>query len=137
MSPDAPLRPCAGGCGRLVRKGRCPSCAPEIDRRRGTASSRGYDLAWGRFRLAFFSSLVDQMIIPACGAALPGGPTTAHSKCKASGLLTFASADGSSLHLDHEPPLRDEERSDRRAVCDPQRIQLLCRECHSQKDAAR
>ncbi len=134
MSPEAPMRPCAGGCGALVRKGRCPACAPDIDRRRGTAASRGYDVFWAKFRLAFIASLVALGIVPVCGAALPDGPRTAHSKCKAAGLLTFASADGSSLHLDHEPPLRDEERGDRRAVCDPLRIQLLCASCHAQKE---
>ncbi|MES2341659.1 MAG: hypothetical protein V4597_08275 [Pseudomonadota bacterium] len=135
--PDAPLRPCAGGCGALVRKGRCPTCAPEIDRRRGTASARGYGQAWIAFRPVFIASLVAAGVMPVCGASLPAGPKTVHSACEIQGLLTFASADGSSLHLDHEPPLRDEERTSRAAVCDPLRIQLLCASCHARKDLPR
>lgn len=131
--PDAPLRPCAGGCGALVRKGRCEDCRPELDRRRGTAASRGYDQFWIAFRRVFIATLLALGILPVCGAALPDGPKTSDSACKAAGLLTFQSADGSSLHLDHEPPLQDHERTDRRAVCDPKRIQLLCASCHARK----
>ena len=45
------------------------------------------------------------------------------------------SADGSSLHLDHEPPLQDWERKDKARVCDMNRIVLKCARCHSIKTA--
>jgi 5-methylcytosine-specific restriction endonuclease McrA len=72
--------------------------------------------------------LISAGIAPVCGAIVPGGPTTRDSRCKADGLLTSGS-----LHFDHEPPLRDDERGDRRAVENPRRIQLLCGDCHRAK----
>ncbi len=136
MSPDAPGRPCAGGCGTLVRKGRCSACARPADQRRGTASQRGYDAFWLRFRKEWLNTLVVlHGILPVCGAAFPDGPPWRASACADSGLLTFASADGSSLHLDHVPELEDHERRDRQAVCDPLRIVLLCATCHNAKTA--
>lgn len=77
--------------------------------------------------------LVSAGIPPCCGAALPDGPKTQDSQCAASGLMVFASANGASLHLDHEPPLRPEERGDTVAVTDENRIQLLCSLCHAAK----
>jgi hypothetical protein len=35
------------------------------------------------------------------------------------------------LHLDHDPPLQDWERTDSRRVCDPQRVGFLCATCHT------
>jgi hypothetical protein len=61
---------------------------------------------------------------------MPGGPSSQHSICRAQGLLN-----GERLHLDHDPPLRDEERHDPRAVMDPLRIVLLCATCHNTKTA--
>jgi hypothetical protein len=129
--PLAPPRICSR-CRRLVY-GRCPTCARLLDQARGTAHARGYDRAWLAFRPVFIARLVEAGILPVCGAALPAGPHTADSCCRAAGLLTFSNPDGSSLHLDHDPPLRDDERRDVAAVCDPQRIQLLCAACHSTK----
>jgi hypothetical protein len=48
------------------------------------------------------------------------------SACRHQGLKT-----GQPLHLHHEPPLQDHERGVIRAVCDPQRIVLLCERCHN------
>lgn len=79
--------------------------------------------------------LIEAGVSPVCGATLPGGPQTNDSQCQASGLLTFQSADGSDLQQDHEPRLTEAERRDPHAVCDPLRIQLLCRSCHSAKTA--
>ena len=79
--------------------------------------------------------LVDAGITPVCGASLPTGPGPEHSQCHAAGLYAYTSADGSSLHLDHEPPLQDHERQDVQAVCDPARIVLLCQSCHATKTA--
>jgi len=73
-------------------------------------------------------------ILPVCGARLDGGPQGDHSECRRLGLTTFQSADGTSLHVDHDPPLTDLERSDPERVCDPLRVQLLCAECHARKD---
>jgi hypothetical protein len=83
----------------------------------------------------FPSHLVVANVAPVCGATLPGGPQTTDSRCRSLGLLTFYNEDGTALHGDHVPPLRDEERHDRRAVCDPLRIQLLCAACHARRHA--
>jgi hypothetical protein len=79
--------------------------------------------------------LVDAGILPVCGAALPTGPTQRDSACRDAGIDTFTSQDGSSLHLDHEPPLEQWERSDVDRVCDPCRIVLKCQACHQAKTA--
>lgn len=133
--PNAALRPCAGGCGALVPRGRCSTCARQTEQRRGTSTDRGYDARWRHFRKRFLAMLVDRGIVPVCGAALPDGPQTSASACRSAGLLTFTSADGSSLHLDHEPPLRDDERQDVARVCQATRIVLLCQACHAVKTA--
>lgn len=61
---------------------------------------------------------------------MPDGPQTTHSACKAAGFLTGLSSTGDGLHLNHEPPLRDEERQYPHLVCDARRIELLCAACH-------
>lgn len=134
--PTQALRPCSGGCGALVLRGRCQACARRQEQRRGTASERGYDADWLRFRPRFLAKLIEEGIAPVCGARLPTGPNTKHSACQAEGFLTFASADGSSLHFDHDPPLREDERQRRDVVCDPDRIVLLCASCHATKTAS-
>lgn len=136
--PTAPLRPCPqSGCSVLTIGGPCADHARAREQRRGTAHQRGYTYRhWSTFRPRFLAMLVDAGIAPVCGAALPDGPQTQHSQCHQDGLLTFTSADGSSLHLDHEPPLRQDERTNPDAVCDPQRIQLLCAACHARKTAS-
>ncbi len=73
--------------------------------------------------------LLEAGIPPVCGAALPTGPQTQDSLCKAEGRVQ-----GEDLHFDHEPPLTAEERLDPHAVCDPNRLQLLCgSRCHHAK----
>ncbi len=131
--PTAPYRPCAAsGCGVLVRRGRCPAHTRQIDQARETATRRGYSSSWHRvFKPQFLGRLVQAGIVPVCGAALPDGPTTTASQCRADGVLTFTSLDGSALHFHHEPPLRDDERHDPAKVCDPWRIVLLCAACHA------
>lgn len=130
--PSAPLRPCLEtGCPHLVTSGRCPEHARLRDARRGTASQRGYGHAWRtRFRPQFIDRLVLAGIAPVCGAKLPTGPQGSRSRCQAEGLLTFTSADGSSLHVNHEPPLTDDERRDPMKVQDENRTELLCAACH-------
>lgn len=131
--PSPALRPCAGGCGQLVGRGRCRTCANRLEQQRGSSTDRGYGQTWIRFRHWWLGELVRQLHVPICGATLDGGPVTDDSRCKVQGIDTYANADGSSLHLDHEPPLRDDERPDTSKVCNRFRIQLLCASCHSAK----
>lgn len=119
----------------MVSSGRCTACARTREAWRGSASARGYNATWTRFRTIFIGMLVALGIAPICGAALPDGPKTEDSMCRSQGLHTFASTDGSGLHLDHQPPLEEWERRDASKVCDPQRIQLLCHACHARKTA--
>lgn len=128
--PNRPLRPCAGGCGAYVARGRCSSCGVET---RQTSVQRGYGRLWKAFRPRFFAMLVQLGILPVCGAALPGGPSMEDSHCKQAGYLTYFSSNGSSLHLDHDPPLDDWERAKPERVCDPLRVGLLCDVCHASK----
>lgn len=129
------LRPCAEPrCPELVARGRCAQHGRQKEQRRGTAHQRGYTWhEWQPFRRRFLAALVDAGVLPVCGAALPTGPTTRDSACREAGLFTYTSADGSSLHLDHEPPLEDWERHDMTRVCDEKRIVLLCHRCHGIK----
>src|SRR5678816_587194 len=107
--PMAAPRACR--CGALLINGRCSTCARQKEQIRGTAHQRGYTFRyWQPFRKQFIAALVNAGIQPVCGAALPDGPVNRDSQCRDAGLLTFASADGSSLHLDHEPPLEEWER---------------------------
>jgi hypothetical protein len=130
--PAAPERICAGTCGKTIttRRDKCDKCARTTEQQRGSASARGYGSQWARWRLQFIAALVRQGIPPVCGAVMPGGPQTTHSQCQAAGLWTGTSSHGESLHLNHEPPLTDDERQKIRVVCDPRRIELLCAACH-------
>jgi hypothetical protein len=143
MSPTLALRLCAyPGCSASVPRGYCAQHTPDVsvrkhayDARRGTAHSRGYTQRWTDFRPWFLQALIHAEILPVCGAALPDGPKTHDSYCVRAGLFTVCSADGSSLHFDHDPPLTDAERTNELTVCDPRRIQLLCAECHAVRSA--
>jgi len=124
--PSAARRPCSQpGCSQLAP---CQQHPRQRREHRPTAARRGYGAMWVRFRKQFVAMLVSLGIMPACGAALPDGPATQDSACKAEGMLT---TDG--LHLDHEPPLTEAERSVPSIVCDSSRVQLLCEHCHSRK----
>lgn len=125
------LKPCAGGCHRLVRRGRCPSCARVPEQQRGTATERGYGAEWRRFRLDFIDTLVARDIPPICGASLKWPVRLSASRCLSEGVESTHSGDWSSLHVHHDPPLEEWERGDVKRVCDEQRCGLLCRECHS------
>lgn len=133
--PTAPSRLCPRG--HIVAGSRsCPACDRQHDIARGTAHARGYTYRdWQPFRRRFLAQLVDASRLAVCGATLPDGPATTDSQCRLDDVFTFESEDGSSLHLDHEPPLLDAERLDPSAVCDPTRIQLLCDRCHNAKSA--
>ena len=122
------------GCPTLTVGGPCPVHRRQRERQRGTAHARGYTYTdWQPFRRLHLRRLVEAGILPVCGAALPSGPAPTHSQCHQQGVLTWASLDGSSLHLDHDPPLCESERQDPRAVCDSTRIVLLCQACHAAK----
>ena len=97
MSPSALMRTCrAPGCPALVAHGRCPTHARQAERRRGSASSRGYDHRWRQVRERFFQRLIALGIAPVCGARLPGAPMTTDSWCLAEGVLNAAHR-----HVDH------------------------------------
>ncbi|HAM42015.1 MAG TPA: hypothetical protein DCP69_11990 [Candidatus Omnitrophica bacterium] len=130
---DALLRNCiTPGCSELTASGRCPNCAQQREDYRGTSTSRGYGARWRHFRPIFVRMLIAAEILPVCGARLSGVPSP-HSQCASNGRLVARSADGSDLHFDHDPPLRDQERADVSAVCDPDRITILCAACHNRK----
>src|SRR5205823_6500849 len=121
-TPCMPLAPCLEPrCPTLVNGGRCPEHQRAKEAIRGSASDRGYSHAWRMFRPAYIRMLIDANVPAICGAALPNGPRTQDSLCKAEGKVVSVG-----LHLDHEPPLTDLERLDTRIVCEPTRIQLLC-----------
>lgn len=123
-------------CPNLTESGPCEVCRKtrykDVEPR-GSAASRGYGASWRAFRVEFFTALASAGIPPVCGATLPNGPQTCDSQCSAQGYAAFTSEDGTELHLDHEPPLTGAERNDPTKVCDKDRIQLLCRACHSRK----
>lgn len=130
------------GCPLPVQSGRCAAHSRQRERWRGSAASRGYDAAWRRFREWFIGALVALGIAPVCGARLPTGPAPTASRCHAEGRWVGQSSDGKGLHLDHEPPLEPWEREaaargDRRYIDDPNRIVLLCDQCHNAKDEHR
>lgn len=128
--PSPMLRACA--CGALAEKTPCPACSRKTEQYRGSRTSRGYDERWQRFRLVTFPNLlIAADIARVCGAALPGGPSMSASTCKAQGLLTARSHDGTDLHLHHDPPLTDEERKNPAIVCSPLRVGYLCARDHA------
>lgn len=129
--PAALGRPCpTPACAHILHGTEpCPTHGhrtARYDRQRGSAWRRGYGHEWRIFRLQVRRRMIQLGIVPVCGAALPGGPLMTDSRCKAEGRLT----DGA-LHLDHDPPLRAEERHDPRTVCDSTRVGWLCGACHA------
>lgn len=127
--PDAPKRPCAGGCGALVTKGRCARCSRQTEQRRGSAASRGYGWRWNLLRIAFIRELVNRQVPPVCGARLDG-LSSADSLCTVEGLFVF---DG--LDCDHIEA--HEGNSDPR-FWDMSNLQLLCHDrCHARKTATK
>jgi 5-methylcytosine-specific restriction protein A len=108
--PDALQHRCPV-CRRLV-VGRCPTCHQtrhqRLDRRRGTAWTRGYDTAWQKLRAAHLAAF----------------PLCAH--CEADGQTVPA------RHVDHVVPF-DGPHDARRL--DPDNLQSLCVSCHSRKTA--
>lgn len=123
------MRPCNhDGCPTLTDSRFCPAHAKAKEHQRGKTAERGYGGRWQAFRLVFVDQLASAGQHAICGASLPTGPQTTDSACKAAGYLVY-----DDLHVDHEPPLEDWERQIVARVCDPNRVQLLCRHCHSAK----
>ena len=97
-------------CLQLV-KGRCLTCRPETDRQydqhRGTASQRGYDKDWRRFRRQMLAER------PLC------------QDCEATGQTTAAAEVHHILKLRDNYDLRLE----------PTNVMCLCKACHSRRTA--
>ena len=128
--PTALLKPCPEpACPELVEAGRCRVHARQREQVRGSREERGYDYYWRQvFKPRFNTMLISAGVLPACGAALPHvGPPVDASRCLAAGITTNIT----DLEYDHYPPLKPDERSQRRKVCDPTRVRILCRSCHS------
>lgn len=126
---ERPCRPCLG-CRAPTKASRCRACARTAERRRGSASARGYGAPWNRHRKAFIASLLEQGIVPVCGARLTGAPATDDSLCAVEGLLT-----GEDLDTDHIEPHtgQDDPR-----FWDVLNLQLLCHgRCHARKTATK
>lgn len=140
--PSSPLRPCAtANCTVLVSRGHCPVHTTQINQRRRVFRHEAGFMTycepwWLAYRKGFIARIFEAGGLPWCGYGMPGGPTTALSRCRAQGFREMASRDGSSLHFHHEPPLTEAEhrlikQGYREIACDDSRIVLLCRECHS------
>jgi 5-methylcytosine-specific restriction protein A len=108
LMPTSPPRPCAGGCGRLVSKGRCPDCSRQHDRtRRPEWITRFYgSIAWQKLRA------LKRSLDPIC------------QDCRQAGRIT---AEG--LDVDHAIPL--EERPDLGLVLE--NLRTRCRDHHAAK----
>ena len=114
LSPYAPPRPCRKpGCPGLTtdKSGYCEVHRQEVnrkyDRQRGTASQRGYDRRWRKYRDLY---LLDN---PLC------------VDCKRQGRLTPATV------VDHITP----HKGDAELFWDSANHQALCKLCHDRKTA--
>jgi 5-methylcytosine-specific restriction enzyme A len=110
--PYAPKRPCTcPGCNTLTDAGRCVNHKRiernQIDARRGTAHSRGYDANWRRARTRYLAEH------PLCTA------------CYKSGRVVIATV------VDH---IRA-HKGDRLLFWDQDNWQSLCKQHHDQKTA--
>ena len=103
--PEAPKRTCAGGCGRLVDRGRCKAC----ERPRLTANERGYGHEWQKAAKAFI---------------------TAHPLC-ADPLKRHRDVAVPSRIVDHIIP----HKGERALFWDKSNWQALCTTCHNVKTA--
>lgn len=106
------------GCPELVPAGRCPTCQAAAERRRGTATQRGYG---HRHRNRFRAGVLRRDPLCVCATEAHGhGP-----RC-----LT------PSVHADHWPRGRDELLRLGLDPDDPQHGRGLCTSCHSKETAA-
>jgi 5-methylcytosine-specific restriction protein A len=108
--PMAPTSYCTQpGCSTRVRSGHCDAHSrhAQLNARRGSAASNGYDRAWQRFRLGVL------IRHPLC------------ADCHDAGRLTVA------VEVHHVVKVRD----DRRRRLDPTNVRSLCKACHSRRTA--
>lgn len=108
--PYAPKRPCTyPGCGELTDSGRCEAHRRqpwrELDRQRGSASERGYNVRWRRARQAFLARS------PLC------------AECQRNGRVEAATV------VDHIQP----HRGNMALFWDSSNWQSLCKACHDRK----
>lgn len=110
--PYKPLHKCAApGCTLLVSTTYCPAHTPENkrpdDKERGTASQRGYNTRWRKYRIAYLAKH------PLCAA------------CEQAELLTPSTV------VDHIKP----HKGDSILFWEKSNHQALCKSCHDQKTA--
>ena len=110
--PWAARSPCTWpGCGILTDGGRCAVHRvverAELERRRGSASSRGYDSRWRKARKLFLQ------VHPLCAT------------CRSRGVIRQATV------VDHIRP----HKGDQALFRDERNLQALCKECHDSKTA--
>jgi hypothetical protein len=138
--PNGLMRTCAGGCGALVRKGRCLNCQRETEARRRAIRLESYGAecsyhttVWRKLRARFRRELSRADIFPTCGARLPGAPITDDSRCQADGVLITDTLHklqtGHELHVDHIVP----HRGDKARWRDLLNLSLLWANCHNRK----
>ena len=133
----AALKPCLNNrrCRGLASKGSyCPPCQTAYkqqvqqvnDRQRGTASSRGYDARWSKWR----RWVIGEYKLVFCGDRPTGAPMTNDSRCL---LAKPQRIYRPGEHLDHIEPI---EGPDDPTKLDVKAVQLLCRTCHQRKTAS-
>jgi 5-methylcytosine-specific restriction enzyme A len=108
----APLHECRHpGCHILTDKSQCPNHtkqdAREVDSRRGSPASRGYDARWNKERKAFLRAN------PLCAICEANGDTIA------------------AMEVDHIKP----HKGNKALFWDQNNWQSLCNHCHSRKTA--
>jgi 5-methylcytosine-specific restriction enzyme A len=114
--PSRPLRPCpVSNCPELVEKGRCPTHTAEQERRRGTATERGYDAKWERYSKRFRARH------PLCGDRDADAYPSSASKCAMAGRVTASEV------THHIRP----HRRNRALFLDRRNHEALCAACHN------
>ncbi len=116
---EALLRACPRGHPSFTGRG-CPLCRGQADRRRGTATSRGYDVRWRRARDSFLREF------PLCGQR-PREQRPVMSKCFEENRVTAAS------QVDHVVPHRGNNPA---LFWDRDGWQSMCGTCHKRKTQA-
>jgi 5-methylcytosine-specific restriction protein A len=119
--PSLAPHPCSGGCGRLVKRGKCEACQSKFrkqaDSHRGTAQERGYTAGWARYSKAF------RKRFPLCGQ----GPRWSDEVPSPFGCLAqdrYVAGE----QTDHIIPV-----SQGGDFWDDRNHQSLCTSCHSRK----
>lgn len=132
---NAALKPCTNNrrCRGLTRGRYCAPCEKAYkqttqqthDQQRGTASSRGYDARWAKWR----RWVIGEYKLVFCGDRPTGAPMTNHSRCL---LAHPARIYRIGEQLDHIDAIEGPDDSRRLDVTN---VQFLCRTCHQRKTA--